>query len=133
VHYTDPEPRETTLTFRVTLPEKMVMVRPRALFFYQLGRESVSREIIVTDYPKTGLKITDVESSSQYLDLEIAPSKTDEFGHPQHFIKATVAANVKPGKYRTTVIIHTDHPRYSKLRVPIIIQGPKKLAVTPTK
>ncbi|GAB4140011.1 MAG: hypothetical protein Tsb009_09190 [Planctomycetaceae bacterium] len=125
VQYSDPEPRETTLTFRVTLPEKMVLVRPRALFFYQFGKNMVSREIVVTDLPRTGLSITEIECSSEFLDVERMSSRKDEFGNPQHVIKVTSLANVPPGRHRTTIVIHTDHSRYSTLRVPIIIQGPE--------
>lgn len=124
VHYTDPEPRVTRLSFRVTLPEKMVTIRPRSLAFYQFGTRSSTRDIYVTDYPKIGLKVVGAECPSKYVTVQTREPDFDEYGHPRHPIVVTVAGQVAPGRHRTVVTIRTDHPEYRKLQVPLIIMGP---------
>lgn len=124
VHYTDPAPREERLTFRVTLPEKRITLRPRSLAFYQLGTRSSMRDIYLTDYPKIGLKITQVECDSKYVTVQARKADYDEYGHPRHPVTVTVSGNVAPGKHRAVVTIHTDHPEYRRLQVPLIIMGP---------
>ncbi len=125
VRYTDPKPRETTLTFRVTLPDKQLMVQPRSLIFYQLGFGETKQKIVVTDYPKTGLKLVDATSDSDLATLQLEKSDTDKFGNPRHTVTVTVPGTVPPGQHRALITLLTDHKRYKTIRVPIIIRGRK--------
>lgn len=127
VLYEDPEPRETRLTFRVVLPEKQITVRPRSMAFYQFGTRSSTRDIYVTDYPKLGLKVTKAECNSKYVSVKVRKADFDSYGHPRHPVTITVAGIVAPGRHRAVVTIHTDHPRYRRLQVPLIIEGSKRV------
>lgn len=124
--YTDPVPREELLTFRVTLPEKMVTVRPRALMIYQSGRTELTRKIVVTDWIKSGLQITGVKSNSPLVTVSHGVTQTNATGHQQHTILATTAATVPPGRQQILVTITTNHKQYRQIRVPIMLFGPKK-------
>lgn len=125
VNYTDPQPRETLLTFRVVLPQKRVTVRPRSLIFYQLSPGTITRDFVVTDFPKLGLSLTGVECPSKYVTVKLGKQDTDAYGHPRHYVSITIADGVPPGRHRAVVTIRTDHPRYRVLKVPLMIQGPK--------
>ncbi|MFQ5734140.1 MAG: DUF1573 domain-containing protein [Planctomycetaceae bacterium] len=124
VRYTDPKPRETTLVFRVTLPEKQVLVEPRALVMYQLGTKSTTRLLAVIDLPKTGLKLTGVSCKSKLATVKLDKTVTDEFGHNRHLVSVTVAGNVPPGRHNTTIVITTDNATYPRIRVPLMLFGP---------
>lgn len=130
VRYTDPKPREVELSLKVVLPEKLLMVQPRALAVYQLGRQRTIREIAVFDYPKLGLKLTGVEINSKLATVQLGESSVDEFGHPTHRVKVVVPAHVPPGQHRALVTITTDNKRYPRIKVPLIIYGPTNRAKT---
>jgi len=127
VHYTDPEPNQKTLTFRVTLPEQQVTVRPRALIVYQFGDGDTTRELDVVDAPKLGLKLTGATCDLEAVTVQLGASSTDEFGNPQHTVAVTVPGSLPFGRHRGVVSITTDHPRYPVIRVPMIVSKMKNL------
>ncbi len=120
--YTDPQPRERVLTFRVELPEKQVTVRPRALIFYLLGGGETKHKLFVTDYPKIGFRLTSANCTLKFVSVKIDAADTDAYGHPRHPLSITVADDVPPGIHRGVVTIQTDHPRYRVIQVPLLIE-----------
>jgi len=127
VKYTDPEPNETTLTFRVTLPEKQVMVEPRSLMVYLLGTGDVMRTLAVSDYPKLGLKLTAVRCNLDWVQVELGKTQTDAEGHPRHLLHVTVPGNAPWGRHRAIISIATDHAKYPVIRVPMIVTKSDRL------
>lgn len=123
VRYKDPQPREAVLRFQVVLPAKQVMVTPPALAVYQLGTRKTERTIVVSDYPKTGLKLTGVSSDSDIATVTLGSTKRDEFGHRQHEVRVSIPGRVPPGRHRAVIHITTDDPRYRTLKVPLLIIG----------
>lgn len=123
VRYTDPKPREAVLIFKVTLPEKQLVVRPRALAVYQLGGRATEWKIHVTDYPKLGLKLTGVTCNSPYAAVKLGSVTLDAYGYRRHEVVVNVPADVPPGRHRGLIEIATDDPRYRTIKVPLIISG----------
>lgn len=121
VKYTDPEPNEATLTFRVTLPEKQVMVEPRSVMVYSFGTGEVMRTLAVTDYPDFGLKLTAAQCDLGWVLVELGKTVTDPDGHARHLVYVTVPGDVPNGRYRAIISISTDHPKYPVIRVPMIV------------
>jgi hypothetical protein len=128
VKYTDPEPRETDVTFRVMLPDNQVSVKPRALTFYQLGQEPTTEEIEVIDRRSRHLTIKSVESSRSIAQVEVGESDIDEAGHWHGRLRVTVPGNVPPGRIDAVIHIVTDDETavYHFLRVPLMIYGRPK-------
>ena len=131
VHYENPKPHAETLTFKFELPEQKVIVRPRALAFYQLGSQSTTQEIAVTDFRPDPLNITGIDCKSPYVQAEIAEQRIDHDGSLEHIIRITVAAEVPPNTSQTLLKIHTDDPKYHTLHVPLLIQGKNAARIRP--
>jgi hypothetical protein len=128
VKYTDPEPREVDVTFRVVLPDNQVSVRPRALTFYQLGEEPTTQEIEVLDRRARHLTIESVASSRSIAHVELGESDVDEDGHWHGRLRVTVPGNLPPGRIDAVIHIVTDDENavYHFLRVPLMIYGRPK-------
>ena len=123
VRYEDGKPRETMLTFKVVLPEKMLNVYPRRLGFYQFNSsEPTTKEIEVTNNRRRRLKLTGVECSSDLVRVAIAEPEIDELGIRRHKVSVTVS-EVPPGRHQAAVKIHTDDPMYPELTVPLFLFG----------
>jgi Protein of unknown function (DUF1573) len=127
VKYTDPDPNETTLTFRVTLPEQQVMVEPRSMMVYLLGTGDVMRTLAVTDYPDFGLKLTAVRCDLDWVAVELGKTVKGPAGHERHLVYVTVPGNAPKGRFRAIVSISTDHPKYPVIRVPMIVTKAERL------
>lgn len=133
VKYTDPEPREETLTFRVKLPENQVLIRPRSLIFYQLNGNESTQEVVVTDQRQRTLRLEKVFTSNPYVKAELAPNSMDEDGRLQQRIKITVTGKVPARQFHTLVSVLTDDPGYRTLTIPLMIQGPVPALAQPKK
>ena len=125
VQYEDPELRETMLRFQVILPKKQVMVTPPALAVYQFGTRKTERKIVVSDYPKLGFQVTDVSCDSEFAKVTLGATKLDSFGHQQHEVRVRIPGRVPPGRHHSVITIRTDDEKYSTLKVPLYIIGPR--------
>lgn len=124
VKYTDPEPRETDVTFRVVLPDNQVFVRPRALIvMYQSSSESTVRDIEIIDRRSRHLKVTRAECTHNLAGVEMGEEELDEEGHWHAHLKVTVPGDLPPGRAEATVRIFTDDPDYRTLRVPLLVEN----------
>lgn len=124
VKYTDPQPREAEVLFRVTLPDNQVLVRPRALAFYQMSGQPTTQEIEVLDSRPEGLVVQSVRSSTEMATVELGDPEVDDQNRLKWRVKVTAAGAVPPGRWDGVVTIATSDPTYPRLRVPLIIQGP---------
>jgi hypothetical protein len=123
VHYTDPQPRETKLLFKLDLPEQRVTVSPRALVFYQLGSQPISQDVYVTDHRHRPLRVLSAKSPVDYVDAKVAETATDESGGQRTRVVVTVAADVPEGLHEPLLKITTDDPVYKTLFVPLRVSG----------
>jgi hypothetical protein len=129
VKYEDPQPREVELTFQVILPVRGVAVKPRGLAFYQLGGDSTTQNLFVTDFRPQPLHVSAVECNADFVSVKLAEADKDEDGNRRYRISVTVAAKVPPGKHWPIVVIRTDDPEFSTLKVPLRVQGPESKAI----
>jgi hypothetical protein len=141
VKYNDPQPQEALVIFRVALPDDQVLVRPIALFFYQLGEEQSRDESVspgsldvihqnfeITDRRSRPLSIQRVECSSPDAKVELQDDEVDETGTWRGRFRVSIENRLPPGRHREVVRIFTDDPddRYQVLRVPLFMEGPSR-------
>ena len=123
VRYSDPAPRETRLTFKVTLPEQQIVVEPRGLMVYQFGEAApVEREIVVTDLRGRALLVTGAQASTPWATAHVAGSDEDADGHHRTRILVTVSEDVPAGRHHGHVTIRTTDPEFSQLVVPLSVE-----------
>lgn len=147
VKYNDPAPQEAMVVLRVMLPDDQVLVRPIALFFYQLGDafqagdgqpedESASlaklgivpQDFEVTDRRSKHLSIKRVECSHPDVRVERQADDVDEAGTWHGRFRVSIEKGLPPGRHQEIVRIITDDPddRYRVLRVPLYMDGPAR-------
>lgn len=122
IKFSDPEPREATVTFRVVLPKAQVYVQPRALIFYQLSQKPMKRTITVLDARSKHLQIEKVESDLDFLTIEVDESSIDEESRRKYPIHVTVPALSDKVEHRGTIRILTNDKQNPLIRVPIVVQ-----------
>jgi hypothetical protein len=129
--YEDGQSRESLVTFKITLPEERVEIRPRALAIYQFNNQPTTREIHITDFrnapgerPLQRLELLDVRCTLDWVNVVIGEAQFDEQGQRRQPVLVTVT-NVPPGTHDGTVIIATNVEKYAELRVPLRIEGPQ--------
>lgn len=124
VQYLDEVPKETFVTFHLTVPEKKVAVFPAEVYFYQTHGTAEYREIMVEDHRGLNLNVLDVVCTSEIPEITIGQKVLD--GNVSRTpIRIDVPAEVPPGKRTALMTIETDDPEYRLIRVPILIWGPK--------
>lgn len=124
VAYKNPSLRPTQVQFDFVLPKRKVVVRPRALIFYQLGNEATTREITVTDYREQPLKVLGWKCESPYVTAKIGEVNDTTTGMQTMTVDVTVDGEVPAGRQQVVLDLTTDDPKHPKLRIPIWIQGP---------
>lgn len=125
VKYTDPEPREVRLTFKLELPERGITVKPRALLVYQLSNEKTIQELKIFDSRDKPARIKDVSVNSPLVGVELGDRKPGETGGIETTVQVIVDGEVSPGRHDAVITVYTDDPDTPELRVPVIIQGPR--------
>lgn len=124
VKYTDPQPREELLTFRVRLPDNQVSIEPKALLAYQLNGSSTTSEVLIRDRREQPLELLNVVTSSSLIRAELGPKSLDESGHPQYKVLVTMAGKIPGRVFNGLVTVFTNDPTYRTLKVPVRIHGP---------
>lgn len=124
VKYTDPEPREELLTFRVKLPENQVLIRPHSLIFLQLNGNESTQDVTITDQRSRTLQLQNVVTSNPFVKAELGPKSIDDQGRLQQKVKITVSGKVPSRRFHTLISVTTDDPGYRTLTIPLMIQGP---------
>lgn len=126
VNYTDTQPRSRVVYLRATFPTQQIYVRPMSLTFHQLGTSEVYQEIIVTDLRKSPAEIIGVESSSDFVNVEVLPASTTKTGARKQHIRVTVPGAVPAGRQMGTIKIFTNDDRFHEMKVPIQVFGPER-------
>jgi hypothetical protein len=126
VHYRDPEPQQTTVRFRVTLPDNQVVVRPRAVMIYLTDDSPMLQSAEVVDRRERKLEITSIECQPPELaEVTHIATEDDDEGHRHYRLQVSVPADLPQGNHRGTVWIHTNDPAYQRLRLPLALQKGK--------
>jgi hypothetical protein len=122
VHYTDPQPRQTKLLFKVDLPEERVTLTPRALIFYQGGGRPTEKTVLLNDFRERPLRIVSVGCDADYVSARLGETTENEAGR-QVGVVVTVAAKVPAGTHTALVRITTDDPIYKTLAIPVRVSS----------
>mgnify|MGYP003630073252 CR=1 FL=1 len=124
--YEDTQERSTRLTFKLELPIRRLVVKPKALVIYQFTPGRTAHPITVSDF-RTGkdFKIISAESTSKYAKVEIGKLEIND-GISQHNVEVIVEDTVPPGKHNGLIVIKTNDLDFPELYVPLIIQGPEQ-------
>ena len=130
VVYEDPEPRDVDVTFKVTLPEATVSVRPRSLILYSFGDGSVSKEIEITDTRAKNLKLVGVQSSLALVSATIGVSSHDD-GQSVHRVLVE-ANNVPVGRHQALITVLTNDRDFPELRIPVWVERPDSVDLKQT-
>jgi hypothetical protein len=126
VQYTDPDPQETTVRFKLNLPVRKITVDPPELAFFQYNGHPAKRDVYVTDFRGSSLEVTRVTSSLDLLTARIKPAETDAAGHHRIPIELNVPGTVPPGRQMATLKIETNDAEFHFIRIPILIDGPRE-------
>jgi hypothetical protein len=126
VKYTDPEPREAIVTFRMVLPENQVFVTPRALTFYELSDLPTvggvpPQTIEITDRRGQGrhLNVISVECTSRLAEVELEETYVDEEGDWHGRLKVSIPGKLPSRPVPALIRIATDDPDFPHLHVPL--------------
>ncbi|QDU50710.1 DUF1573 domain-containing protein [Gimesia panareensis] len=127
--YADPVERTARLTFKVELPVRRLVVKPKALVIYQFTPGRTIHPVTVSDYRGgKNFEITSVKSTSKYAKVKLGELE-DKQGLRQQKLDVIVEDLVPAGKHDGLIVIKTNDPDFPELYVPLIIQGPDQKTV----
>jgi hypothetical protein len=121
--YTDPQPRDVRLAFKVEIPEQGLSVRPRALLVYQNADTAISKQIVVSDTRPTPARVEQVSVSNPIIQVALGDVHTTASGAIEQTVEVNVEAGVPAGRHEAVVTIHTSDPHAPVLRVPLRIDS----------
>jgi Protein of unknown function (DUF1573) len=125
VFYTDPEPRQVRLTFKLDIPERKMTVSPPALMIYHPeGSDSTEATFTVSDGRKKPFEIVGVEATSDLISAVIGERNVTSDGTWQQTVIVTVPGELPAGKNSVLLRIRTTDLDSPELRVPMMLQGP---------
>lgn len=136
IRYEDPVPRETTLTYRVNLPEKKVTLEPRVLMV--MGRtQSTDRDTVtIADHrPErrdSPMHLSGVTASSSFFTAAYSGYSAAE-GFGRFAIEVNYPSQIPQGQQRGVITAFTDDPQYPALQIPVLIGTPKRPADEPVR
>jgi len=105
-------------------------VRPNRLFFGQVyGGQQSTRQVEVVGRPETPFDITGVETGSEYFSARVLEAEA-----PHHYrIDIETAAPQQAGMIQAVVRIHTTHPKFPVLQLPVNAQVAGALTYAPNQ
>jgi len=129
VRYLDPSPREATLTWKVVLPEKKLLIEPRVLMVIGDVAGADSHEVFVSDFrsshQENPLQIYRVESAPDFINAEAA-GQTSTATMSRTGLKVGFSAEMPAGQPRGMITLFTNDPEYPALQIPVIAGRPLK-------
>jgi hypothetical protein len=123
VKYSDPQPREVRLTFRLEIPEQGLSVKPRALIFDQLSDREIRRQVVVADTRPQPARLNEATVNSPLVQVSLGDSTPLAGGGVEQAVHITLSGSVPPGRHEALVTIHTNDPQMPAIRVPLLIRG----------
>ncbi|MES2794284.1 MAG: DUF1573 domain-containing protein [Planctomycetota bacterium] len=128
VNYTDTKPQSRDVFLRVVFPTQQIYVKPMSLTFHQLGTSPVDQEFIVTDLRSNPAEIIGVESSSDFINVEVLKPTTTTTGAYQQRVRVTVPGAVPAGRQMATIKIYTNDEKMHEIKVPVQVFGLERRA-----
>lgn len=136
VAYDDGQPREETLRLTMNLPQPTVRVEPSEIYFYMLNGDAQARPVEVVDPRPEPLSITEAKlvigrepCPKEIATVAIQEPKTED-GLTRIPVLISVAGEMPPERIIAHLVLSTSDPDYKTLKVPVLLQGPKR-AVLP--
>lgn len=127
--YEDPVERSTRLTFKLELPVRRLVIKPKALVIYQFTPGRTIHPVTVSDYRGgNSFEIISLKSTTKYAKVELKQPEEND-GIRQQKLEVIVEDLVPPGKHNGLIVIKTNDPDFPELYVPLIIQGPDQKTV----
>jgi hypothetical protein len=124
VRYQDPKPREVTLTCRMLLPEKKLLIEPRVVMVMGQPAPDARYEVSISDFregrAQQPLQISRVEAAPFFVKASIAgQSSGEELSQTRLSIQFT--ADQPPGQHRGLVSVFTSDPDYPVIQIPVVV------------
>lgn len=118
IDYEDPQPRSTTLAFKLVVTRE-VAVRPPGVMFYQNGTQESERTIVVSDMRPKPFRVTGATCASPLVHVQVQDpvDRADEGRETSVVIR--VAAQIPPSGVRTAVRLTVDDPTYPPITIPV--------------
>jgi len=129
VSYSDPKPRDVTLTVKAVLPEKSLIVEPRVLMVMGAARGEQQHIVTVSDYRVESadkpMRVTGVTGSSSIFTPELAGQFKSE-GANRIAIGVKFRNNAPQGRHRGMINIATDDTMFPIIQVPVMVGDIKR-------
>ncbi len=129
VSYSDPKPRNVTLTVKAVLPEKSLIVEPRVLMVMGAARGEQQHIVTISDYrPETAdkpMRVTGVTGSSSIFTPELAGQFKSE-GANRIAIGVKFHNNAPQGRHRGLINVATDDSLFPVIQVPVMVGDIKR-------
>lgn len=124
IHYEDPRPRTVSLTWRVQLPEKKLLIEPRVLMILGNLAEDESLPVRISDFragkTDTPLRITEVSAAPALIQAAVG-GQTVSADASETVVNVRFSSKLPPGKHRGVVTVRTEDPDYPALQIPVIV------------
>ncbi len=122
--YEDVKERSTRLTFKLELPTRRLVVKPKALVIYQFTPGRTVHPVTVSDYrADKNFEIIGAESTTKFAKVAIGNLEVSD-GIRQQKLEVIVEDAIPSGKHKGLIVIKTNDKDFPELYVPIIVQGP---------
>jgi len=129
IHLSDPNRPELQLTLKGHL-QPPIDIKPRPAFYLsQFQGENRSRNLIIENHQQHALNITRLEARGNHF----IPSLKILDAGKRFALTAEVPTAVPVGKYRESLILHTDDPKHPRISVEVNVLVKADLYVQPTE
>ena len=123
VMYEDSDLHEVDLALKVVLPEKEVLVEPRAMWFFQSGEKETTQTVEITDYRPQSFKVQDIRCSSDLWQVEQKSDVTNLEGNRVLTLSVTLKGNAPANRQRGLIVVYTDDKRHPAIQIPVGCQS----------
>jgi hypothetical protein len=127
IHYEDPRPRTVSITWRVQLPEKKLLIEPRVLMILGSLAGDETLPVRISDFRPGNmdhpLRITEVSAAPALITASVG-GQTASADASETTINVRFSQNLPPGKHRGIVTVRTEDPDYPALQIPVIVGRP---------
>lgn len=124
VRYQDPKPREVTLTCRMLLPEKKLLIEPRVVMVMGQPAPDARYEVNISDFregrAQQPLQISRVEATPYFVKASVAGQSTGE-ELSQTRLSVQFTAEQPAGQHRGLVSVFTNDPDYPVIQIPVVV------------
>lgn len=129
VQYEDPKPREVTLTWKLRLPEKKLLIEPRVLMVIGESSPATDYAVTISDFrqgkAQKPLQILDITAAPEFIQAKLASqSAGDELSQTRLDVRFT--ADIPPGQHRGLITVMTDDVDYPAIQIPVVTGRPEK-------